>query len=167
MKKLVPEKDPAAEGTAQVWDLEALTLPPEQVAAGQAAYAKRRTLAWDAARADAELARIEARADVLSEAEAEEEARADVLSEAEAEEEEDILAQDARDEAEADALEEAEAEAEAEWWAKVDADADPEAWMWAVRVEAAPAPEPEHKITAEEKRAFDLAVRAWQDQAKR
>ena len=151
--KSVPEKDPAAEGTAQVWDLKALTLPPEQVAAGQAAYAKRRALAWDAARAGADIARIEA--------------RADVLSEAEAEEEEEILAQDARDEAEADALEEAEAEAEAEWWAKVDADADPEAWMWAVRVEATPAPEPEHKITAEEKRAFDLAVRAWQDQAKR
>ena len=140
--KSVPEKDAAAGGTAQVWDFKALALSPEQVAAGWAA-AKRRALARIPGVSDEDAVEAEWRAEITAEEDAEELAS--------------LHAEDDR--------EEAMAEARAEWRAEITADEDAEE-LASIHAEDAPAPEPEYKMTAEEERAFDLAVRAWQDQAK-
>jgi len=133
--KQVSEKDLPAGGTAQVWDLKALTLSPEQIAAGMAAYAKRRALARIPGVSDEDAAEAEWRAEIKADEDAEELAS--------------IHAADARDEAMA--------EAEAEWRAEIKADEDAEE-LASIHAEDAPAPEPEDKLTAEEELEFDLAM---------
>ena len=56
----------------QDFDLKALTLPPEQVAAGQAAYAKRRALARIPGVSDEDAVEAEWRAEITADEDAEE-----------------------------------------------------------------------------------------------